>query len=146
MRYLSEQVLLSIIAFLRIGRRSFLTPGFIRKMNCDWLIRSLTSSVKELIGHLTTLFAPFAEKHNLSFTSFGSEITPSSVSSSSGALRLSDAYDTQLDPAPITPTDTAAYRILSGSIRATHARSVIPNPKSQDMIVAPMLAGGNTGT
>lgn len=101
------------------------------------------SSVAELMSHLTKLFTPFAGKYNLTIISFGQEITSSS--SSSGTLELSDAYDTKLEPAPITPTDTAAFRVLSGSIQATHAKSVVPNLKKQDMIVAPYLAGGNTG-
>ncbi|KAF8312643.1 Zn-dependent exopeptidase [Clavulina sp. PMI_390] len=138
---------------------------------------SVDSSVNELMAHLTTLLLPLASEYNLNFISFGQDLssqtrpvitpcieqhapkllnipTPSSDSAclsalnASGTLRLSDAYNTALEPAPITPTDTAAYKILSGSIHATHARTTFSDPKvkQKEMIVSPNVSGGNTDT
>lgn len=68
-----------------------------------------------------------------------------SDSGAGGTLELFDAWGTALEPAPITPTDSSAYQLLSGTILATHVNSVIPSTLDKDMIVAPGLAGGNTG-
>lgn len=97
------------------------------------------------MDHLSKLFTPFAEEHNLTFVPFGSNANQLLNHHNAGTIQLSDAFGNQLDPAPITPTDTAAYRLLSGSIRATHAKTRIPNPRGQNMIVVPYLDHGNTG-
>ncbi|KAF8312644.1 carboxypeptidase S [Clavulina sp. PMI_390] len=137
---------------------------------------SIDSSVKELMIQLTTLLLPLAKEYGLNFVSFGQDLShltlpavapsldklglasfpvfsssdpkDSPLANATGTLRLSDAYNTALEPAPITPTDTAAFKILSGSIRATHARTTLSHPraKQQEMIVSPNLAGGNTDT
>lgn len=125
------------------------------------------SSVDELIAHLTKLFTPFASSHNLDFISFGKNISsPSchgasrSSSTSSGTLEIYDAFGRALNPAPITPTDSAAWKLLSGTILRTHETSkvatVTPSTssvedgkkkeKKKNMIVAPALIGGNTGS
>ena len=121
------------------------------------------SSVDELIAHLTKLFTPFAHSHNLDFISFGKNISTSSCHSSSslssGTLEIYDAFGRALNPAPITPTDSAAWKLLSGTILRTHETSkvatVVPSTssvedgkkeKKKNMIVAPALIGGNTGS
>lgn len=47
----------------------------------------------------------------------------------------------------MTPTDTPAWKLLSGSILATHENSVLGLNKEdkKDLFVTPYLAGGNTG-
>ncbi|KAF8310548.1 carboxypeptidase S [Clavulina sp. PMI_390] len=132
---------------------------------------SVDSSVNELMARLTALLQPFAEEYRLGFVSFEKTISPltpkspcahsnpgtfslftstelSEANATTGTLRLSEAYNSALEPAPITPTDTAAYKILSGSIRATHARTTLNDPKAkqQEMTVSPNLAKGNTDT
>jgi Gly-Xaa carboxypeptidase len=97
------------------------------------------------MAHLVKLFTPFAREHNLTLIAFGTNITDTFHWPASGTLEFFDAWDSRLEPAPITPTDTSAYRVLSGSIRATHAKSILSNEGSNKMVVAPNLAGGNTG-
>lgn len=107
---------------------------------------SFHSSVSELVDHLTTLFTPFAKYHNLDFVSFGRNISSATKTPISGTFEIFDAFHSALESAPITPTDTEAYRLLSGTILATHAKSVFSIPdRPKDLIVTPFLAGGNTG-
>jgi len=97
-------------------------------------------------AHLTKLFMPFALEHNLTFIAFGNNTTDTSECLASGAFELINAWDSGLEPSPIAPTNSSAYRLLSGSILATHAKSVVRNEgTNKKMIVAPALLGGNTG-
>lgn len=104
----------------------------------------MESSVGELKAHLTRLFTPFAREHNLTLVAFGNGINNAPDLAASGTFELSSAWDAGLEPAPITPTNSSAYRLLSGSILATHAKSVVRGG-AKEMIVAPTLPGGNTG-
>lgn len=122
------------------------------------------SSVGALVEHLTELFTPFAASHNLKFVSFGKNISSSCHSSSSledattvGTLEISDAFESALEPAPISPTDSAAYKLLSGTVLETYRSSKVNFNKGKGkgkngegekkkMIVAPSVTGGNTGS
>ncbi|KAF8582795.1 carboxypeptidase S [Ramaria rubella] len=99
------------------------------------------SSVDAVKQRVTTLLAPLAFKHNLSLTSFGNEIS-SDKEARYGTLKLTDAWGTALEPAPITPTDpdAAPYKLLSGSIKS----SLIS--EDSNVIVAPGVMSGNTDT
>lgn len=82
---------------------------------------------------LKQLAESIAERHNLTVHAFdGAEETLSSIT-----LRASD---TELEPAPVTPTiikPISAYFILSGTTRAIYG---------QDVLVAPGMTTGNTDT
>ncbi|THH01774.1 hypothetical protein EW145_g6858 [Phellinidium pouzarii] len=99
------------------------------------------SSVAAIKEHDTKLLAKLAKSFNLTYNAFGLNLH----NGRSGTLTLSDAFDTALDPAPITPTDSAAYKLLSGTIRATYnsARGFANNEEIQ---VAPGIMTGNTDT
>jgi len=108
---------------------------------------SVESSVGKLKAHLTRLFTPFAREHNLTLIAFGTGINNAPDWPASGTFELSSAWNQGLEPAPITPTNSSAYRLLSGSILATHAKSVARGgATNKEMIVAPTLPGGNTDT
>lgn len=104
----------------------------------------MESSVSELQASVTALLQPVVEKYYLDLigfdgsTVFNATIGPGSV----GTVKLSDAWGTALEPAPISRTNSAAYRLLSGTIRGAWTAS---HPDAEEIIVAPSMMGGNTG-
>jgi Gly-Xaa carboxypeptidase len=92
------------------------------------------------------LIKPLAENFNLSFIAFGVPITNPSLPSF-GSLVISNAWGSQLEPAPVTPytgKESAAYQLLSGTIKSvynTH-RGLVGNDNIQ---VQPGYQPGNTG-
>ncbi|KZS94485.1 carboxypeptidase S, partial [Sistotremastrum niveocremeum HHB9708] len=106
---------------------------------------AVDSSVKATMERSIDLLLPLASKFNLSVTAFGENITDASVPSY-GSLTLTDAFDGQLEPAPITPTDSASYRLLSGTILATHKASSAYKNLGREMVIAPGMMTGNTDT
>ncbi|KAF2087553.1 peptidase family M20/M25/M40 [Saccharata proteae CBS 121410] len=85
---------------------------------------------------LTSLAATVAQKYNLSLHAFTGEAdaeTPSSITLT--------ALDTELEPAPVTPTEVEGatpWSVLSGTTRGVYA--------AQDVIMAPGMSTGNTDT
>ena len=68
----------------------------------------------------TELLKDLAQHYNLSFTSFGEEISHTSDAPFYGALTLSEAFYEGLEPAPVAPTkDAKPYALLSGTIKTT---------------------------
>ncbi|KDQ26797.1 hypothetical protein PLEOSDRAFT_1043178 [Pleurotus ostreatus PC15] len=102
------------------------------------------SSVAATMKHDTELLKSLSKKFNLTYTSFGAELSEKD-SPSSGTLTLSDAWGTALEPAPITPTgrDAAPYALLSGTIKATFNshRSL----QGDNIAMSPGIMSGNTG-
>ena len=90
----------------------------------------------------TQILRGLAEKLNLSYIAFGEEIGDSSTKSY-GKLTLSDAFNTALRPAPLTPTgkNAAPYQMLSGTIKATYDA----HRSGDGVIVSPGIMSGNTG-
>ncbi|KAF9072250.1 carboxypeptidase S [Rhodocollybia butyracea] len=116
---------------------------------------STLSSVTEAISHSTNTLKPLADKFNLMFISFGETLSRSKDANASsppayGTLVLSDAFNTSLAPAPITPTSGAnagPYRLLAGTIRATYnAHRGLDSGADTNIIVAPGMPTGNTDT
>jgi len=94
----------------------------------------------------TQRLVELAERFNLSFTAFGQQISPAGAHAYRGSLTLEDAWNSALEPAPITPTgaDAVPFQVLSGTIRAVHNRG---GPRNEsDIVVAPGIMGGNTDT
>ncbi|THH14625.1 hypothetical protein EW146_g5732 [Bondarzewia mesenterica] len=76
------------------------------------------SSVGELQKHLTDLITPLAVSFNLSVKAFGETVR--AADEGVGEVVLSDAWNTALEPSPITPTgENGAWKLLSGTIKAT---------------------------
>jgi len=107
---------------------------------------SAESSVKAVQEHDTSVLEDLASEFNLSFTAFGQDISPQD-GPAYGSLILSEAFDSSLEPAPITPTepDAAPYRLLSGTIKATY-ESGRHNDNEGQLTIAPFMGGGNTDT
>lgn len=96
---------------------------------------AVDSSVAEVQKHYESLIRPIARKHGLSFQGFYTK-TPDDPRK----ISLS-AFDA-LEPAPISPVDAEAFRVLSGTIRKT----LKPLIKDQSLIVTPYLMPANTDT
>ena len=81
-----------------------------------------------------------AKRFNLTYEAFGNTL----VNGTNGKLTLSDAWDSALEPAPVTPTAQAPYELLSGTIRATYGTRT-NKTDGDSIIVSPGIMPGNTG-
>lgn len=98
-------------------------------------------SVEAVREHATQILADLAHKHNLTYHPF-EQVSTVDVVPSKGALTLTDMWATP--PAPVTLTDTSAYRVLSGTIRATYmAHRGVRDDAA--IAIAPGIMSGNTG-
>jgi Gly-Xaa carboxypeptidase len=102
------------------------------------------SSVAAVQQHETDVLKHLAKEFNLTFTAFGSEISPKAAPTA-GKLTLTDAWGTALEPAPVTPTeDSAPWRLLSGTIKAAYnAHRGLEG--ADNIFVSPGIMSGNTG-
>ncbi|THG92711.1 hypothetical protein EW026_g8286 [Hermanssonia centrifuga] len=101
------------------------------------------SSVGALKAHITTVLGPVAERFNLSFDAFGG----GAGHAANGLVTLSDAFDTGLEPAPITSTSgSGPYELLSGTIINTIESSPRKAYSGKKAVVAPSISLGNTDT
>lgn len=103
------------------------------------------SSVSEVINLDAKLLKPVAEKFNLSLTSFGEVITDPSVPRH-GSVVLSDPWNNQLEPAPVSPyKGSIAFDVFSGTIKSTY--NTHRGLEGDDNIkVYPAYITGNTDT
>jgi len=86
-----------------------------------------------------------AWEFNLTYNAFGVGVSDQHAPSR-GTLTLSDAWNTALEPAPVSPSgkDATAYQLLSGTIKATYNahRSI----EGDNIYVSPGIMSGNTGS
>jgi len=80
-----------------------------------------SSSVAAVKQRNTQALKHLAEEFNLTYTAFGSLISPEGASSS-GALNLTEAWSAPWEPAPETPTDedSAPWQLFGGTVKATY--------------------------
>ncbi|KAJ7672639.1 hypothetical protein B0H17DRAFT_1084048 [Mycena rosella] len=108
---------------------------------------STQSSVGKTKAHDAALLKSLASKFNLTYTAFGVSLSEEGAPAI-GTLTLKDAYGTSLEPAPVSPIsgdESAAYKLLSGTIKATYnAHRSLTDPSS--IAVAPGMSTGNTDT
>ncbi|THH17830.1 hypothetical protein EW146_g3048 [Bondarzewia mesenterica] len=106
------------------------------------------SSVAALQARYIELLTPLAAQLNLSIDAFGKNVgCNSSQSVALGHVKLSDAYGTALDPAPISPTaGNGPWELLSGTILSTLGTALRDNYSDRKAVVAPGLSLGNTDT
>lgn len=103
-----------------------------------WLLRSSVEATQERDADL---LAGLAETFNLTYNAFGKNIR----AGSSGSLTLTDAWGTALEPAPVSPTDSKAYKLLSGTIKATYSSHRDSDADEEEIKIAPGIMTGNTG-
>jgi Gly-Xaa carboxypeptidase len=103
-----------------------------------------SSSVAAVKHRDADVLKDLANDFNLTFTAFGSPVSPEDEPSE-GALTLTDAWGTALEPAPITPTDedSAPWQLLSGTIKATY--NAQRGLEGDNIVVSPGVPSGNTG-
>ncbi|KIM61312.1 hypothetical protein SCLCIDRAFT_122268 [Scleroderma citrinum Foug A] len=91
------------------------------------------SSVAELQQHIIGVLSPVVALHDLTLKAFGRTIS----TGSSGEMVLSDAFDSALEPSPVTPAEYGPYSILGGTVKATMMTSTLYN--ATEVIVVPSL-------
>jgi Gly-Xaa carboxypeptidase len=97
---------------------------------------AVESTIKDIRTHLSTLVQDkILCKHDLSLDAWGS-VSGNTSSSASGKIFLED-FDEPLEPSPVSPYTTDAYKVFSGTIKQV---------LGEDIIVAPTLMTGNTDT
>ena len=105
------------------------------------------SSVNALQRRIVAVVKPIAAQYGLTFEAFGNAdfaMKPAGVESS-GVLRITDAFGTALEPAPVTPLgDSGPFQLLSGTIIGVLGAS---NRTGYDkkVFIAPGMSTGNTG-
>ncbi|KAL0953579.1 hypothetical protein HGRIS_004794 [Hohenbuehelia grisea] len=107
---------------------------------------STESSVDATKRYYASLIAPLARKYNLTFRPFREHPTSLDVTIAAvGTMMLSDAWDSALEPAPVSPTGpgAVAYQLLSGSIKGAYnsRRSL----QGDNIATMPGIMSGNTG-
>ncbi|KAG9031640.1 hypothetical protein FRB95_002449 [Tulasnella sp. JGI-2019a] len=112
---------------------------------------STESSVRALEEEITSLFTQFTADRKLSLNAFGKDVHNNDASCSKASssfspianVTISEAFGSALEPAPVTPMGTEAWRVLSGTIRASYQDA---EGAGKDIVVGPMTLGGNTDT
>lgn len=159
MHSLSIQRRSSTIALRRTGKRT--CPSSLCLRNCWQSLRLIfclqhspnVSNAQENADRLTRHLHAIAKKYNLAFEAFNKNVTDTIADSeskkpSAGTMRLSDPRGIWLDPSPVSPTDSAAYALLAGSIRQTWGAGlgarVGGKGSNETMIVAPGMVTGTS--
>ncbi|OJA18441.1 hypothetical protein AZE42_05816, partial [Rhizopogon vesiculosus] len=96
------------------------------------------SSVSELQDRFTNIVAPVAAKYNMSLDAFGK--TVGLEVPTWGLVKLSDAFASALEPAPVTPTTgSGPYELLSGTVLSTLKTNLRTDNPPDDAVVTPGL-------
>lgn len=97
---------------------------------------AIESSVSEVQEHITSIISKkILTKFPLALDAFGS-ISGITNASSAGTITLS-SFDEPLEPAPVSPFTSPAYKLLSGTIKKVFG---------EEVIVSPSVMTGNTDT
>ncbi|KAH9834221.1 carboxypeptidase S [Rhodofomes roseus] len=129
---------------------------------------AVDSSVSALKDHAVAVLRPVADALNVTLVAFPDDgdtlFSRREISSvaRAGTVTLSDAFGTALEPAPVSPTDSAQWKVLAGTIRAAWGAPhpgldrALNKPASvqvplqgeaePDIVVVPSLLAGNTDT
>lgn len=99
------------------------------------------SSLAELIDRFINITFPVAVKHNMTLEAFGQ--TVGSQGPSWGTIRLHEAFNSPLMPAPVTPTTgSGPYELLSGTIQSTFQTHLRTDGLPTTVVVSPGLSTG----
>ncbi|WWD19241.1 hypothetical protein CI109_103699 [Kwoniella shandongensis] len=119
---------------------------------------NIASSVAELQKHLLDVIVPVASELNLAVEAFGKEVEYQSCHSTHhkgpklGKVILAEAFNSSLDPAPVSPFTIAdpSWKILSGSVQNVFTTRPGFNATEADakktITMAPSISTGNTDT
>ena len=99
------------------------------------------SSPAELMDRFTTITRPVAARHNMTLEAFGKSM--GSLGPLRGTIRLYDAFNSSLVPAPVTPTTgSGPYELLSGTILSTFQTRLRSNWLPTSAVVSPGIMIG----
>lgn len=97
---------------------------------------AVESRVKDIQANLKSVIeSKILPKFSMSLNAWG-EVSGNTSSSSIGQISL-EKFDEPLEPSPVSPFDTDAYKVFTGTIKQV---------MGEDVIVAPSLMTGNTDT
>jgi Gly-Xaa carboxypeptidase len=97
---------------------------------------AVESRIKDVRANLKSVIeSKILPKFSLSLDAWG-EVSGNTSASSVGQIILEN-FDEPLEPSPVSPFDTDAYKIFTGTIKQV---------MGEDVIVAPSLMTGNTDT
>lgn len=97
---------------------------------------AVESRASDIRSHIESVIsAEILPKFPLTLNAWG-ELSGNTSSSAVARVTLSN-FDTSLDPAPVSPGDTEAYKTFTGTIKQVFG---------EDVVVAPSLMTGNTDT
>ncbi|KAI0076563.1 carboxypeptidase S [Panus rudis PR-1116 ss-1] len=99
------------------------------------------STVSAVKTHIVDTLIPAVKKYNLSLDAFSDKVVGFDEYAAAGHVKLSDAWGTALEPAPVTPsTGSPAFDLLSGTIiSVTKTSKRWDNPENLTVIVAPSI-------
>lgn len=106
---------------------------------------SPVSSIAETELHDTQVPQSTISHFNLSYTAFDTQITTELDEPTYGSLILSRPVGRGREPAPVSPTDDAPFRVLSGSVKAAYAMHRGLDAEAGGLVVSPGMKSGNTG-
>ncbi|KAI0642377.1 carboxypeptidase S [Trametes meyenii] len=104
------------------------------------------SSVGALKRRIEDVVRPVVERFGLDLDAFGETVESEEGRESAGLLKISDAFGTALEPAPITPTGRGGpFQLLSGTIIGVLGSSGREG-YDKKVFIAPGMSTGNTDT
>ncbi|KAF8328369.1 uncharacterized protein EI90DRAFT_3126162 [Cantharellus anzutake] len=123
------------------GRRSlrFAVPWCLLPTFSTSSFSSVNSTHSSIVDKLT----PIARGLQLDFEAFGFNVT--TELDPAGQLTLSHFLDDDLEPAPVSPPDSAPFQLLAGTIRETWETGR-GKDSEEPLIVAPGIMPANTDT
>ena len=110
---------------------------------------SVASSWQELQKEISSVVAPIAADNDLALHAWGKDVDLSSFTSgaaSKGKITLSEAFNSSLNPAVVSPhtIDSPSWRLLSGTVKGVYATRADAgfDGGSDDVWMAPGLSTG----
>lgn len=99
---------------------------------------AVESTVAEVSSRLTHIIQmSIAQRYGFEVVAFGTLLrNPIGNDTSTGRITL-EYFDEPLEPAPVSPLDTEAYKVFSGTIKQV---------LGDDVVVSPSIMTGNTDT
>jgi hypothetical protein len=78
------------------------------------------SSVSSTLSHISSVLAPVVHSLNMTFDAYGSH-----PNATNGVVRLSVVKGSEIEPAPITPSEGEAWELMSGTVKHVFEGAVV---------------------